>query len=61
MASGYTGIFKRKGAARLPIEQEYIYLDDAPSIVARLALSSRGTLSEILEDEVRKTWNRTIR
>jgi hypothetical protein len=60
MKSGYRGVFRRKGAGRFPLEQEYLYLDDAKAIVARLATSARRDLKVILEDEARKTWKKTV-
>lgn len=60
MKNGYTGVFRRTGVGR-KIEQEYIYLDNARAIVERLSVDFRRDLREVLEDEVRKTWNRTVR
>ena len=60
MKNGYRSVFRRKGAGRYPIEQEFVYLDDSPSIMARLADGARRDLSRILEDEVRKAWRKTV-
>jgi hypothetical protein len=61
MRNGYRSVFKRKGKNRYPIEQEFVYLDESQSIVARLADSARRDLSSILEDEVRKGLARAVR
>lgn len=59
MRNGYRGVFRRKGAGRA-IQQEYIYLDDARSVMERLNKSARRDVTAILEDEVRKSWNKVV-
>lgn len=56
--TGYTGIFRRRGADKHPLEQEYVYLDNAPGIVQSAAQSAetkmRQRIRQLAEESLKR-------
>lgn len=55
MSNGYRGVFTRKGRDSYPIEQEFVYLDNAASIVRRNAADLNKDLRQLIEERARKS------